>query len=44
LRKAASAGVEILPYAAKVTPKGILLAEKIATRLEIPSLPLAQRT
>jgi sugar fermentation stimulation protein A len=44
LRKAASAGVEILPYAAKVTPRGILLAEKIATRLEIPSLPLAQRT
>jgi sugar fermentation stimulation protein A len=44
LRKAAKAGVEILPYVAKVTPKGILLADKLKTRLEIPSLPLAQRT
>lgn len=44
LRKAAKAGVEILPYVAKVTPKGILLGDKLETRLEIPSLPLAQRT
>jgi sugar fermentation stimulation protein A len=44
LRKAAKAGVEILPYVAKVTRKGILLADKLETRLEILSLPAAQRT
>jgi sugar fermentation stimulation protein A len=44
LRKAAKAGVEILPYVAKVTPRGILLADKLETRLELLSLPRAQRT
>jgi sugar fermentation stimulation protein A len=44
LRKAAKAGVEILPYVAKVTPKGILLADKLEIRLEIPSLRPARRT
>jgi sugar fermentation stimulation protein A len=33
LRRAVKAGVEILPYVAKVTPKGILLAAKIPVRL-----------
>jgi sugar fermentation stimulation protein A len=33
LRRAAKAGVEVLPYVANVTPKGILLTGRIATRL-----------
>jgi sugar fermentation stimulation protein A len=33
LRRAAKAGVELLPYRAKVTRKGILLAERIKTKL-----------
>ena len=33
LRKAANAGVEVLPYVAHVTPKGILLTGRIQTRL-----------
>ena len=44
LRKAAKAGVEILPYVAKVTPRGILLAEKLETRLEASSLLPARPT
>jgi sugar fermentation stimulation protein A len=33
LRRAVKAGVEALPYMAKVTPKGIVLTARIATRL-----------
>ena len=33
LRKAIKAGVEVLPYRAKVTPKGISLTQRIETRL-----------
>jgi sugar fermentation stimulation protein A len=33
LRRAVKAGVEALPYVAKVTPKGIMLTERIATQL-----------
>ncbi|HKY08699.1 MAG TPA: DNA/RNA nuclease SfsA [Candidatus Binatia bacterium] len=44
LRRASRAGVEILPYVAKVTTKGILLGDKLETQLEIPALPRAQRT
>jgi sugar fermentation stimulation protein A len=33
LRRAVKAGVEVLPYVANVTPKGILLTGRIATRL-----------
>jgi len=33
LRRAVKAGVEALPYLAKVTPKGIVLTERIETRL-----------
>jgi sugar fermentation stimulation protein A len=33
LRRALKAGVEILPYLAKVTPKGIAITDRIATRL-----------
>jgi sugar fermentation stimulation protein A len=33
LRRAVKAGVEALPYVAKVTPKGIRLTERIATQL-----------
>lgn len=33
LRRAARAGVEVLPYRAEVTPKGILLAARIPARL-----------
>jgi sugar fermentation stimulation protein A len=33
LRRAVKAGVEVLPYVAKVTPKGILLTGRIETRL-----------
>lgn len=33
LRRAVKAGVEALPYLAKVTPKGIILTEKIETKL-----------
>ena len=33
LRRAIKAGVEVLPYRAKVTPKEILLTERIATKL-----------
>jgi len=32
LRKAIKAGVEALPYRAKVTPKGIVLTERIKTK------------
>ena len=33
LRRAVKAGVETLPYVAKVAPKGIVLTERIATQL-----------
>ena len=33
LRRAVKAGVEALPYLAKVTPKGIVLTERIETKL-----------
>lgn len=33
LRRAVKAGVELLPYVAKVTPKGILLTGRIAVKL-----------
>ncbi|MGH7854755.1 MAG: DNA/RNA nuclease SfsA, partial [Candidatus Binatia bacterium] len=33
LRKAVKAGVEALPYVARVTPKGISLTERIETKL-----------
>ena len=33
LRRAVKAGVEPLPYVAKVTPKGIMMTKKLETRL-----------
>lgn len=43
LRRAAKAGVEVLPYVAKVTPKGILLTSKIPVKLGTARLPFVER-
>jgi sugar fermentation stimulation protein A len=45
LRRAVKAGVEVLPYVAKVTPKGIALTERIETKLyKHPILPPSYQT
>jgi sugar fermentation stimulation protein A len=43
LRRAAKAGVEVLPYVAKVTSMG-LLTSKIQQHCNSPRLPIADRT
>ncbi len=43
-RRAVKAGVEALPYVAKVTPKSIILTERIETKLDSPLLPRGDPT